>query len=307
MPRMPRGIELDEDNQYHLRAQVAGPKGYYPLEEKANAEQLTALIQHFTGLYFCVVAGLEVLGSHYHLCCRFLAFRELNQTELLQLAERFYPGSYRPYLTWGPAEWARFNRRLFNVSELMRNIQQAFARWFNRRHHRRGPFWAGRFRSTESDSLLETVYYIELNAVRAHMVRLPDEWPYSSVWMRKNGQARWLMPLVTLLETSDPAQAERLYWAGLYWKGTRSSRETDGLIPVELAERMEQEPFARGCYLERRDSFSRGRKIGPREAITACLQSLREKGIYRRRRHPIPCGVGNLFALRESRASGFRV
>jgi len=304
---MARGIELDHDGLYHLRGQVAGPKGYYPLQEKENAEQLLAIIRHFAGLYCCVVAALEVLGSHYHLCCRFLAFQELDREQLLELAERFYPGSYRPYLTWGPGEWARFNRRLFNVSELMRNIQQAFARWFNRRHHRKGPFWAGRFQSTESDDLLETVYYIELNAVRAHLARLPGEWRYSSVWMRKNRQDAWLMPLVTLLDTSDPDQAKRLYWASLYWKGTRSGKETDGLIPVELAEEMEREQFGRGCYLDRHDYFSRGRKIGTREAITAHLERCREKGIYRRRRHPIPCRVGTLFALRESRRSYVRL
>jgi hypothetical protein len=298
---------MDQDGEYHLRGQVAGPKGFYPLQEKANAQQLLAIIERFTGLYCCVVAALEVLGSHYHLCCRFLAFRELTRAELLEVAERFYTGSYRPYLTWGPAEWARFNRRLFNVSELMRNIQQEFARWFNKRHHRKGPFWAGRFQSTESDNLLETVYYIELNAVRAHLARLPEEWPYSSVWMRKNRQDAWLMPLVTLLETADPDQAEQHYWASLYWTGTESSKETDGLIPAEVAELMERKQLARGCFLERHDALSRGWKIGSREAITASLERCRQKGIYRRRRHPIPCGVGGLFALRESRRSYVRI
>jgi putative transposase len=307
MPRMPRGIEIDEEGQYHLRGQVAGPRGYYPLQEKDNAEQLIAIIQRFTGLYFCVVAALEVLGSHYHLCCRFPAFRELSREELQKLAELFYSGTYRPYRSWGKAEWARFNRRLFTVSELMRNIQQAFARWFNQRHHRKGSFWAGRFQSTDSDDLLETVYYVELNAVRAHLARLPEEWPYSSLWMRKHRQDDWLMPLVTLLDSSDPEQAERRYWASLYWKGTWPSKETDGLIPVELAEQMEKEQFPRACYLERRESFSRGLKIGSREAIAARLKSCRDQGIYRRRQHPIPCGVGRLFALRDSRRTYFRL
>jgi len=304
---MPRGIELDQDGQYHIRSQVAGCKGYYPLQKKENAEQLTAIILRFTDLYFCAVAALELLGSHYHLCCRFSAFRELSQQELHELAERFYPGSYRPYLTWGTADWARFNRRLFNVSELMRNIQQAFARWFNKRYNRKGPFWAGRFRSTESDNLLETVYYVELNAVRAGLARLPDEWRYSSVWMRKNGQDAWLMPLVTLLDTADPKEAERLYWASLYWKGTKPSKETDRLIPVAFAEQMENEKFPRSCYLEHHDAFSRGVKIGSKESIMVSLQECRNRGIYRRRRHPIPCRIGRLFALREPRSSYVRL
>jgi putative transposase len=307
MPRMPRGIELDQDGVYHLRGQVAGPLGAYPLQAPENAEQLLRIIRRYVGLYFCQAAGLEIMGSHYHLPARFQAWRELDASELLRLAERFYPGEYRPYLFWGPKDWRRFHRRLFNVSELMRNIQQAFARWFNRRHRRRGPFWAGRFQSSDSEDLVETVYYVELNAVRAGLVERPEDWPYSSAWMRQRGEDGWLMPLQELLQTNDRAWAEKLYWVGLYWRGTRPSKETDALIPVEAAERMEREQFGRGCYLSRIDAFSRGGVIGSRETIQKRLEQCRQAGIYRRRRHPIPVGVGGLYALRESRSSYLRL
>jgi hypothetical protein len=280
---------------------MAGPKKSRPLQVKENADQLMAIVKHFTALYFCLTAGLELLGTHYHLICRFQAFRKLSLPELRALAERFYPGTYRPYLAWGPTDWDRFNHRLFNVSELMRNIQQAFARWFNRRYHRRGPVWAGRFRSTASDNLVETVYYAELNAVRAHLVRRPEQWRYSSAWLRKHHQDDWLMPLETLLETDDPVRAEALYWANLYWRGTLPSKKTDALIPVELAEQMQLRQIQRACYLTRHDAFSRGGRLGSRERIAATLQAYRDQGIYRRRRHPIPVGIGDLYALRESR------
>jgi hypothetical protein len=304
---MPRGIELDQEGRYHLRAQAAGPVGDYPLLEEAAACKLTEIIVHFTSLYFCLTAALEVMGSHYHLCCLFQAFRELSREELVKLAERFYPGVYRPHLAWGEREWARFNRRLFNVSELMRNIQQAFTRWFNQRRRRKGPFWAGRFRSTESAGLFETACYVELNAVRARLAELPEQWRWSSAWMRKNGQAEWLMPLERLVETSDPTLADKLYWTSLYWRGTRPGKEADALIPVEFAERMEREKFGRGCYLARCDSFSRGGAIGGREEVAAQIGKFRDKGVYRRRRHPIPVGVGNLYALREARDCRLRL
>ncbi len=307
MARMPRGIELDREGQYHLRGQAAGRKGHYPLARKENARKLVEIIGHFTALYFCAVAGLEVMGSHYHLVCRFLAFRALSQEELLKLAQAFYPGPYQPYLEWGPAEWERFNRRLFNVSELMRNIQQAFTRWYNDKHQSKGSFWAGRFRSTESDNLVETVYYVELNAVRAGLVTRPEAWRYSSAWIRKHGEAAGLMPLTQLLDTADAVEADRLYWAGLYWRGTQSSKENNALIPMELAERMARGTFERGCYLTRRDLLTRGRRVGTREAIEAALKTLRERGVYRRRLNPLPVGVGELYALREIRRSHFGV
>jgi len=37
------------------------------------------------------------------------------------------------------------------------------------------------------------------------------------------------------------------------------------------------------------------------------LKSYRERGIYRHRQHPLPVGVGDLYALREVRSSYFRV
>jgi len=301
MARMPRGIELDKEGLYHLRAQIAGPKNFRPLQRQENAKQMLAIMEHFTGLYFCAVAGLELLGSHYHLSCRFDAYRELDDQQRRALAERFYDGPYRPYMAWKPTDWNRFNHRVFNVSELMRNIQQAFARWFNRRYKRRGPVWAGRFQSTQSDNLVETVYYIELNAVRVHLVARPEQWRYSSVWMRKHGQDAWLMPLVTLLETDDPVRAEDRYWANLYWRGTLPSKKTDALIPVELAEQMQLQQIQRAVYLNRHEAFSRGHRIGSRERIAARLEFCREQGIYRRRRHPIDIGVAGLYALRAPR------
>ena len=33
---------------------------------------------------------------------------------------------------WLAAQWKRFNDRIFDVSELMRNVQAAFARFYNR-------------------------------------------------------------------------------------------------------------------------------------------------------------------------------
>lgn len=307
MPRAPRGIELDKAGVYHLRGRVAGRLGAYPLQKKENAERLERIIRHYVGLYFCQAAALEIMGTHYHLPTRFEAWRELDASELLRRAERFYPGGYRPYLLWGRKEWRRFNRRLFNVSELMRNIQQAFARWFNRRYGRSGPFWAGRFQSVESEDLLETALYVELNAVRAGLVDLPEQWPYSSAWMRQRGQDGWLMPLETLLEMQDPASAEKWYWVKLYWRGTTPSKETDALIPVEVAEEMERQKFGRGCYRTRIDAFSRGGVVGSRETIQTALQNRREAGIYQRRINPIPVGVGDLYALRESRRACLRL
>ncbi len=305
MPRMPRNIQTDSEGRYHLRGQAAGRKGSYPFKNKQNAAQLDAVILHFTSLFFCQVASLSLMGNHYHLVCVFEAFRKLSRAELWRIAERFYPDpKYQPYLRWDERDWERFNRRLFNVSELMRNIQSAYARWYNERHHRKGRFWAGRFQSTESENLQETVFYVELNAVRAHLVQRPEQWRYSSAWMRRHGRDGGLMSLQELMGGfCSREEAERTYWTLLYWRGTRSKKDTDGTIPVEVAQRMEREGFARGCYLDSIPAFSRGRVVGSFDTVRQSLDQCRADGLYTRRKHPVPLGVGNLYALREQRSN----
>ena len=69
---------------------------------------------------------------------------------------------------WTQEKWDRLQKRLFDVSELMRNINSSFARFFNQKYQRFGKFWADRFKSTllENDkALLDCMLYVELNAV----------------------------------------------------------------------------------------------------------------------------------------------
>lgn len=304
MPRLPRQIQTDAEGQYHLRGQAAGRIGSYPFHHRENADQLLAIIRHFTALFFCQVVSLSILGNHYHLVCVFEAYRQLTREQLWEIAQRFYPDPrYQPYLKWSDADWERFNRRLFHVSELMRNVQSGYARWYNRRHQRKGRFWADRFQSTVSDDLPESAFYVELNPVRARLVERPEDWCYSSVWFRQQGQDDWLMRLTEWMGDPDPQRAEKLFWTRLYWRGTQPSKEGEARIPVEWAIAMQEENFPRGCYLERIPAFSRGRVVGSRETVGRALQDCRERGIYRRRKNPIPLGVGDLYALREQRTN----
>ena len=57
-----------------------------------------------------------------------------------------------------------------------------FARWVNRRQGWRGHLWGNRFFSTPLDEphLWQAVRYVELNPVRAGIVRRAEEYPWSS-------------------------------------------------------------------------------------------------------------------------------
>ena len=75
------------------------------------------------------------------------------------------------------------------ISRWMQQVEGEFAQWYNRRKKRSGGFWEGRYHSTmieEGQHLWHCMVYIELNMVRAGVVRHPGEWRWCSYveWMR---------------------------------------------------------------------------------------------------------------------------
>jgi putative transposase len=78
------------------------------------------------------------------------------------------------------------------ASKMMKAIGERYVRAFNKRHKRTGTLWEGRFKSTvvDTEQYLFTLYrYIELNPVRAGMVRHPSEYPWSSYAVNAEGAA----------------------------------------------------------------------------------------------------------------------
>lgn len=68
-------------------------------------------------------------------------------------------------------------------SAFWRVVNQRYARWFNRRHRRRGQVVMERLKSPriqDEDHLLRAMRYGDLNPVRAGLVQSPKEWKWSS-------------------------------------------------------------------------------------------------------------------------------
>lgn len=69
------------------------------------------------------------------------------------------------------------------LSKGMQQLNGTYSRYFNRAHRRVGHLFQGRYKSILVEKqayLLELARYIVLNPVRAKMVHLPQEWPWSS-------------------------------------------------------------------------------------------------------------------------------
>ena len=310
MPRLARQ-KSKEAAFYHLFNRVAGDPTDAPFEAHRNARRFLSLFGVYLRLYFCRMASFQLMGNHYHCVLHFEAVRQLSREELQQRARRRFGRLWRlKTRSWQTSDWERFQRNLFDVSCFMQHVNGEFAKWFNRRNGRRGPFWADRFKNPQfldEAAGQSGILYTELNAVRAGVVRRPEDYRWGSARWRWTHQKRdWLIPLEELFPSEGNLDSFQIYRCLLYHRGAVATKENQAVIPPALLQREKQRGFARPGMLRRRWRFmTDGIAIGGRAPVGALLAKYRQAGIYRRRKHPIPQLGGCLFSLREQRSHAF--
>ena len=95
-------------------------------------------------------------------------------------------------------------------SSALKELKQCYAKWYQKKSGRKGPVWWGRFGSQriESEMYMRACgMYVELNPVKAGMVRRPEDWVHSSSRHYFLGQKD---ELVDEYERPDEALAEAL-------------------------------------------------------------------------------------------------
>jgi putative transposase len=78
------------------------------------------------------------------------------------------------------------------IGMVMQSLGRCYVQYFNYRYHRTGTLWEGRYKAAllDSEQYLLTCYrYIELNPVRAGMVRRPGDYRWSSYQCNAHGVA----------------------------------------------------------------------------------------------------------------------
>lgn len=74
-------------------------------------------------------------------------------------------------------------RNADSISNMMQSLGRCYVRYINLTYQRTGTLWEGRYKSSLVDTsgyFLTLSRYIELNPIRAHMVTLSGEYPWSS-------------------------------------------------------------------------------------------------------------------------------
>jgi len=71
-----------------------------------------------------------------------------------------------------------------SLSGFVRKIKVRFARYYNKRHNRRGYFWGDRFKKVivdKEETLVNGLTYIDLNPVRAGIVKRQEQYRWCSL------------------------------------------------------------------------------------------------------------------------------
>ena len=104
------------------------------------------------------------------------------------------------------------------ISGLMKAVGQRYAHYFNRRYHRSGSPWDGRYKSClvqEERYFLVCQRYIELNPVRAGIVAAPVQYAWSSYRGNAEGRSnRTLQPHPVYMRLgASPEERQQAYRA----------------------------------------------------------------------------------------------
>ena len=295
---------------YHLTNRVAGRTDWFPFKNDQARRKLLDMMLFYVNAYRCRLAAFQIMGNHFHFVVHFEKPRALSRDELMDSAHKLYGRqAEKKTADWTVAQWKAFNQRLFDVSKLMQNVDGLYARWFNLKFERRGHFWSDRFKNPEllgSEAVQDAIFYVELNAVRAGLVKRPEQWKFGSARWRLTGEDQDLIPLEELFPLDAGTDLYSSYRARLYYRGAVPTREGQAAIPRWILQQEHRRGFTRAGAFRRRLRFlTDGLAVGPAEKVAQLLETYRQQGRYRRRRHPIPQLGGVLFSLREQRSNAF--
>ena len=177
---------------YHCLSRVVDRRFIFDTAEK---EHFLALMRECERFCRVRVLTYALMSNHFHILLEVsqrpasLPGPEEILNDLKHLSSRQFPEAVRQQFdlfreqkddTALAAYLETFYRRMYDVSAFMQMLKQRFSHWYNIRVGRKGTLWEERFRSVlvdgAGDALVTMAAYIDLNPVRAGLVKDPKDY-----------------------------------------------------------------------------------------------------------------------------------
>ena len=190
---------------YHCLSRVVDRRFVFGDEEREHFRMFMRIQENFTG---CRVLSYCIMSNHFHILLEVppVPTDGINDDLLLKRLAGLYSAAEVEMVAQQLAEARasdneayandireRYTYRMHNLSQFMKTLLQRYTRWFNHTHQRRGTLWEERFKSVivEDGVAAQTMAaYIDLNPVRAGMVKDPAHYRWSSYGEAIGGNAK---------------------------------------------------------------------------------------------------------------------
>ena len=230
---------------YHCISRVVGGQMLLDDQGKEKLMSLLGKLAEFCGVE---VITYCMMSNHFHLLLRVPTRVELSDAELLAKMAKFY--GKRGVLTVLAQEGLKLHGkidadirqsvvgRMGDVSAFMKEYKQRFSRWYNKTTGRFGTLWAERFTSVlveDSAAALRTMAaYIDLNPVRARLVKDPKDYRFCGYSAALMGATPIRQGLMSFLERTDWAQAAAEYRMLLFVTGGSANHSDKAVLDPEV-------------------------------------------------------------------------
>jgi len=332
----PEGVVATKPVIYHCVSRVVDRRFAFGQGEKEKLRTFMRMYENFSGnrvLSYCFMC------NHIHLLVEITprpaggmtdeellgrlkwiqteAQVSLVAKELAEARQAVAEGRAKNGLDCVRAIHERFAWRMHDLSQFMQGFLQRYTQWHNRKTKRKGHLWEDRFKSVivEDGVASKTMAaYIDLNPVRAGMVKNPEDYRWSSYGEAIGGGAKGngkkaRAGLVRAMRAHKGVAADAAFWTGdvaleyrkilLAGAGERVEERVEqsgamksivkrkGLTKEQLdaekqrlleaeEKRMGEIPFGRMLRCRVR-YFTDGAVIGSRDFVNAVFSSARER------------------------------
>ncbi len=190
---------------YHVISRVVDRQFVLGDLERERFRTLMRMQENFSG---CRILSYCVMSNHFHILLEVPPMPEcgLTDAQLLERLAYLYSEAHVAEVATQLKQareignevliaeiHARYSYRMHDLSQFMKSLLQRFSSWFNRSRNRSGVLWEQRYKSVivEDGAAARTIAaYIDLNPLRAGMVKDPAHYRWSSYGEAVGGGAK---------------------------------------------------------------------------------------------------------------------